>query len=176
MGPAPNQGKGLHTAVPTPALLANAVQLQGSNSPSLNFSFLKYKLSGPSLKSQIAPVLISMFLLSTLATLFRNLRLVLARSAEISGLVGSHFRVPAQKCFPLKTTTSPAAASPGHSSQCPRTVFAPTLVCGSQSFLWSFYPEGQCISMKTGILVSHPNTNANTQPKSRVALIDRDAR
>ena len=30
--------------------------------------------------------------------------------------------------------------------------------------------------MKTGILVSRPNTNANTQPKSRVALIDRDAR
>lgn len=78
VGPAPNQGKGLHTAVPTPALLANAVQLRGSNSPSLNFSFLKYELSGPSLKSQIAPGLISVFLLSTLAILFKNLRLVLA--------------------------------------------------------------------------------------------------
>ena len=78
MGPAPNQGKGLHTAVRPPALLANAGQLRGSNSPCLNFSFLKYKLSGPSLKSQIAPVLISVFLLSILANLFRNLRLVLA--------------------------------------------------------------------------------------------------
>lgn len=78
-GLAPNQGKDLDTAVPTPALLVNAVQLWGSNLPSLNFSFLKYKLSGPSLKSQIVPVLISVVLLSTLANLFRNLRLVLAR-------------------------------------------------------------------------------------------------
>ena len=29
--------------------------------------------------------------------------------------------------------------------------------------------------MKTGILVSRPNANANTQLKSRVALIDQDA-
>ena len=78
VSPAPNQGKDLDTAVPTPALLVNAVQLWGSNLPSLNFSFLKYKLSGPSLKSQIVPVLISMVLLSTLANLFRNLKLVLA--------------------------------------------------------------------------------------------------